>query len=111
MFSETITYLKQTEIERRIYLYHQNNSITNSSLVGSSTKTSNNSNSNNSTTNSNSTNANNNSSSQEINYKIMRDFNVLKLFKLCTHIMVAEEDNIEDNIPIKKFLKNILYKE
>ena len=98
LFSETITYLKQTEIERRIYLYHQNNSITNSSSVVTSNNTINNNNSNNSTTNTNSTNANDNSSSQEINYKIMRDFNILKLFKLCTHIMVAEEDNVEDNI-------------
>ena len=35
LFTETVTYLKQTEIERRIYLYHQNNSITNSTSINS----------------------------------------------------------------------------
>ena len=85
LFTETVTYLKQTEIERRIYLYHQNNYI-------SSSINTNNTNNNNNNTN------NTNYASQGINYSNMRAHNILTLFKFCTHIMVAEEDNLNENI-------------
>tara|TARA_B100000902_G_scaffold356783_2_gene370720 strand:+ start:936 stop:5474 length:4539 start_codon:yes stop_codon:yes gene_type:complete len=121
LFNETVTYLKQTEVERRIYLYHQNNSITyssNNSNTSNTNTSSNNNNNNNNTSNSNNNNTSNNNtsnnnttnsssadnSSQNINYKGMRESNILKLFKLCTHIMVAEDDSLEENINNQRIL-------